>query len=150
MKQRIYYLILLELLIVLILTTAWEFWLEDFTFGVINVNHAQEGLAERLEYMITSSVFVCIALIMPIGIIIRDFSRLEKATQRLQGALDNIKTLEGLLPMCANCKNIRDDNGYWQQVEVYIRQHSKAKCSHSICPECAHQLYPDLFNEANT
>ena len=71
-------------------------------------------------------------------------------TQRLQGALDNIKTLEGLLPMCANCKNIRDDDGYWQQVEVYIRQHSKAKCSHSICPKCARQLYPYLFNEENT
>ena len=150
MKKRIYYLILLELLIVLILTTAWEFWLEDFTFGVINVDHEDEDLTERLEYMITSSVFVCIALIIPLWIIIRDFSRLEKTTQRLQGALDNIKTLEGLLPMCANCKNIRDDDGYWQQVEVYIRQHSNAKFSHSICPECAHQLYPDLFNEANT
>ena len=149
MKNRIYYLILLELLIVLMLTTAWEFWLEDFTFGVIKVEHAEEGLTERLEYMITSSVFVCIALIIPLWIIVRDFSRLEKTTQRLQGALDNIKTLEGLLPICANCKNIRDDDGYWQQVEVYIRQHSNAKFSHSICPECAHQLYPDLFNEAN-
>jgi hypothetical protein len=150
MKKRIYYLILLELLIVLVLTTAWEFWLEDFTFGVMNVAHAEENLTERLEYIITSSVFVCIALIIPLWIIVKDFSRLAQTTQRLQGALDNIKTLEGLLPMCANCKNIRDDGGYWQQVEVYIRQHSNAKFSHSICPECAHQLYPDLFNETNT
>ena len=150
MKKRLYFLILLELLIVLILTTAWEFWLEDFTFGVINVDHAQEDLTERLEYIITSSVFVCIALIIPLWIIIRDFSRLEKTSQRLQGALDNIKTLEGLLPICANCKNIRDDDGYWQQVEVYIRQNSNAKFSHSICPECAHQLYPDLFNPEKT
>jgi hypothetical protein len=150
MKKRIYYLILLELLIVLILTTAWEFWLEDFTFGVINVDHAEENLTERLEYIITSSVFVCTALIIPLWIIIRDFSRLEKTTQRLQGALDDIKTLEGLLPMCANCKNIRDDDGYWQQVEVYIRQHSRAEFSHSICPKCAHQLYPGLFNEVKT
>jgi len=141
---------LLELLIVLVLTTAWEFWLEDFTFGVIKVEHAEEGFTERLEYIITSTVFVCIALIIPLWIIVRDFSRLEKTTQRLQGALDNIKTLEGLLPMCASCKNIRDDDGYWQQVEVYIRQHSNAKFSHSICPECAHQLYPDLFNEVKT
>jgi len=50
MKKRIYYLILLEMLIVLMLTTAWEFWLEDFTFGVINVDHAEEDLTERLEY----------------------------------------------------------------------------------------------------
>jgi hypothetical protein len=109
---------LLELLMVLILTISWEFWLEDFTFGVINVAHAEEDFTERLEYIITSSIFVCIALIVPLWIIIKDFSRLEQTTQRLQGALDNIKTLEGLLPMCANCKNIRDDDGYWQQVEL--------------------------------
>ena len=147
MKKRIYYLILLELLIVLILTTAWEFFLEDFTFGVINVDHAEEDLTERLEYIITSSVFVCIALIIPLWIIIRDFSKLEKTTERLQRALDDIKTLEGLLPICAACKNIRDDDGYWQQVEVYIQQHTKAEFSHSICPKCAHQLYPSLFSE---
>ena len=150
MKKRIYYLILVELIIVLMLTTAWEFWFEDFTFEIFNIDHGPEDLTERLEYIITSSIFVCIALIIPLWIIIRDFSRLEKTTERLQGALDNIKTLEGLLPMCANCKNIRDNDGYWQQVEVYIRQHSNAKFSHSICPECAHQLYPDLLNEANT
>ena len=130
MKKRLYYLILLELLIVLILTTAWEFWFEDLT--------------ERLEYIITSSIFVCIALIVPIWIIIRDVSRLEKTTERLQGALESIKTLEGLLPICANCKNIRDDNGYWHQVEVYIRNNSKAEFSHSICPTCAQKLYPEL------
>jgi len=146
MKKRIYYLILLELLMVLVMTTAWEFWLEDFTFGVMNVDHAEEDFTERLEYIITSSVFVCIALIIPLWIITRDFSRLEKTTARLQEALDNIETLEGLLPICANCKNIRDDDGYWQQVEVYIRQHSKVNFSHSICPECAHKLYPGLYN----
>jgi len=144
MKKRLYYLILLELLIVLILTTAWEFWFEDFTFGFINIDHEPEDLTERLEYIITSSVFVCIALIVPIWIIIRDVSRLEKTTERLQGALDSIKTLEGLLPICANCKNIRDDNGYWHQVEVYIRNNSKAEFSHSICPTCAQKLYPEL------
>ena len=148
MKKRLYYLILLELLIVLILTTTWEFWLEAFTFGVFGVDHEPENLTERLEYIITSSVFVCIALIIPLWVIISDFSRLEKTTGRLQEAFDNIKTLEGLLPMCANSKNIRDDNGYWQQVEIYIQQHSKAEFSHSICPKCANLLYPNLFNDA--
>ena len=124
--------------------------LEDFTFEVMKVDHGQENLIERLEYIITSSVFVCIALIIPLLIIIRDIVRIEKATKRLKKALDNIKTLEGLLPMCANCKNIRDDNGYWQQVEIYIRKHSKAEFSHSICPKCARQLYPDLFDEAKS
>ena len=146
MKKSLYYLILVKLLIVQILTIVWEFWLEDFTFGFINVNHVPDDLTERLEYIITSSVFVCIALIVPLWIIVRDVSRLEKTTARLQEALDNIETLEGLLPICANCKNIRDDDGYWQQVEVYIRQHSKVNFSHSICPECAHKLYPGLYN----
>ena len=144
MKKRIYYLIFVELLIVLILTTAWEFWFEAFTLGFMNVNHVPENHTERLEYIITSSIFVCIALVVPIWIIIRDVTRLEKTTEQLQGALDSIKTLEGLLPICANCKNIRDDNGYWHQVEVYIRNNSKAEFSHSICPTCAQKLYPEL------
>ena len=144
MKKRVYYLILLEVGMVLSLTIAWEFWLEDFTYAFFSDDHETEDLVERLEYIITSSVFVCIALIIPLWVIIRDISRLEKTTARLQKALDNIRTLEGLLPMCANCKSIRDDEGYWQQVEVYIRDHSEAKLSHSICPDCATKLYPDL------
>jgi len=150
MRKRVCYLILLELLIVLILTFGWEFWFEEPTFAYLAIDHGPEDMTEQMEYMITSSVFVIIALIVPFGIIIRDFSRLEKTTKRLQGALDNIKTLEGLLRMCANCKNIRDDDGYWQQVEVYIRQHSNANFSHSICPKCAAQLYPGLYDEAKT
>jgi len=62
----------------------------------------------------------------------------------LKTALTKVKTLSGLLPICANCKNIRDDKGYWSQIEVYIRDHSEAEFSHSICPECAKELYPDL------
>ena len=113
MKKRIYWLILLEIGIVLILTVAWEFWLEDVTFAFIQIDHESEDLTERLEYIITSSVFVLIALIVPFWIIIRDVSKLERTTAELQMALDNIKTLEGLLPICASCKNIRNDNGYW-------------------------------------
>jgi PAS domain S-box-containing protein len=68
----------------------------------------------------------------------------EKLISKLQEALDNIKTLKGLLPICANCKNIRDDKGYWNQIEAYIRERSDAEFSHSICPDCAEKLYPDL------
>jgi PAS domain S-box-containing protein len=69
----------------------------------------------------------------------------ERLIIKLQEALDNIKTLKGLLPICANCKKIRDDNGYWNQIEAYIRNHSEAKFSHSICPVCAEKLYPELI-----
>ena len=68
----------------------------------------------------------------------------EKLIAELQQALSEIKTLRGFLPICANCKKIRDDEGYWQQIEKYIQDRSDAQFSHSICPECAKKLYPEL------
>ena len=64
-------------------------------------------------------------------------------------ALDEIKTLRGIVPICAHCKKIRDDKGFWQQVEVYVHRHTKAEFSHGICPECAKSLYPDLYEDEN-
>ncbi len=62
----------------------------------------------------------------------------------LQDALANIKTLKGLLPICFSCKQIRDDKGYWNQIETYIRDHTGAEFTHGICPACATKLYPDF------
>ncbi len=62
----------------------------------------------------------------------------------LQAALEQVKQLSGLLPICANCKKIRDDTGYWQDVAVYIRDHSEAEFSHGICPDCMEELYPEI------
>ncbi len=64
---------------------------------------------------------------------------------RIQEALANIKTLGGLIPICSNCKKIRDDKGYWEQLEGYIQSHSEAQFSHGICPDCAAKLYPDYY-----
>lgn len=64
----------------------------------------------------------------------------------LKEALQQVKTLGGLLPICANCKKIRDDQGYWQQVEEYITSHSDAEFTHGICPECKKKLYPNIFD----
>lgn len=69
----------------------------------------------------------------------------EELINELQAALARVKTLSGLLPICASCKKIRDDAGYWQQVEVYIRDHADVEFSHGLCPECAKKLYPDFF-----
>lgn len=63
----------------------------------------------------------------------------------LQQALATIKTLHGILPICSACKNIRDDKGYWNQLESYIQQHSEAEFSHGICPDCAAKLYPEHY-----
>ena len=65
----------------------------------------------------------------------------------LQKALAEVKTLSGLLPICAGCKKVRDDKGYWKQIESYLLDHSETKFSHGICPECAKKLYPELFEE---
>ncbi len=65
----------------------------------------------------------------------------------LRQALDQIKTLRGILPICAKCKKIRNDRGYWEQVEVYVHKHSEADFSHSICPDCMRKLYPDFAAE---
>jgi len=63
---------------------------------------------------------------------------------KLKGALNEIKTLSGLIPICANCKKIRDDKGYWQQVEQYVKKYSGAEFSHSICPDCVGDLYAEF------
>ncbi len=68
----------------------------------------------------------------------------EKLVCQLQEALSRVKQLSGLLPICANCKKIRDDKGYWNQIEKYISEHSEAEFTHGICPSCVVQLYPEL------
>ena len=67
----------------------------------------------------------------------------ERLIRKLQDALANIKTLSGLLPICFSCKQIRDDKGYWNQIDTYIRDHTDAEFTHGICPACMIKLYPD-------
>jgi len=71
----------------------------------------------------------------------------EKLVIELREALSKVKKLSGLLPICSSCKKIRDDQGYWQQIEAYIGEHSEAEFSHSICPDCARKLYPEFFKD---
>jgi Ca2+/Na+ antiporter len=66
---------------------------------------------------------------------------LERANQELRNAARNVRTLRGLIPICASCKRIRDDEGYWRQIETYVRDHSEADFSHGICPACLEKLY---------
>lgn len=69
----------------------------------------------------------------------------EDLIQRLQAALHQVKTLSGLLPICSHCKKIRDDSGYWTQIEQYIREHSKAEFTHGICPECVESHFSETL-----
>ena len=69
----------------------------------------------------------------------------EKIIEELQEATAKIKTLSGFIPICSSCKKIRDDEGYWKQLEAYISDHSTAEFTHALCPECARRLYPELY-----
>lgn len=72
---------------------------------------------------------------------------LEEKNRMLEDALDRIKTLEGIIPICTICKNIRNEEGFWNAVEDYMSRHSKAAFSHSVCPECLKKYYPDTYKE---
>ncbi|MDO8834384.1 MAG: two-component regulator propeller domain-containing protein [Vicinamibacterales bacterium] len=88
--------------------------------------------------------------LIPIGVRLRT-TRLERRQRELQAAVDaavaDVKTLRGLIPICASCKRIRDDHGSWNQLEAYLNQHSGATLSHGICPECMGKLYPDYTDK---
>lgn len=74
----------------------------------------------------------------------------ELLISELRTAVAEVKTLSGLLPICASCKKVRDDQGYWSQIETYIRKHSDISFSHGLCLECAHKLYPDFYTPKPT
>jgi CheY-like chemotaxis protein len=81
------------------------------------------------------------------NIIRKQLREIEEKNELLQKRLDEIKQLRGILPICAKCKKIRNDKGYWEKIEVYIVEHSDAEFSHGLCPDCAKKLYPEYYFE---
>jgi len=75
--------------------------------------------------------------------------RLAAKVRELREAMAQIKTLSGIVPICSSCKKIRDDAGYWRQVEIFIGEHSDAQFTHGICPECMAKLYPEYAEHAS-
>jgi sigma-B regulation protein RsbU (phosphoserine phosphatase) len=69
--------------------------------------------------------------------------KLSEKIRDLEEAIEHIKTLKGIIPICCNCKKVRNDKGFWQQVEVYVSNHTGAEFSHSLCVDCLQELYPD-------
>lgn len=86
----------------------------------------------------------CVAYVVDITDRKKAEIKLQEETNKLGIALDKVKKLSGLLPICMHCKKIRDEKGYWKQIESYIREHSEAEFSHSVCMECAKKYYPDI------
>ena len=104
---------------------------------------------QRLKYLFWKSYILIIIIVFLLTTLIISFSlkidksakEREKLILKLQTTLDEVKTLQGFLPICANCKKIRDDKGYWNQIEGYIQRHTEAEFSHGMCPECSDELY---------
>jgi hypothetical protein len=99
------------------------------------------GRNRRAEHLVTLRTA---ALHREIDERVASEARRLQSIQELQQALSAIRTLEGLLPICACCKKIRDDKGYWTQIEAYVSRHSRAEFSHGICPDCLKIHYPEF------
>lgn len=97
----------------------------------------------RRQRVLRNSLLAGFGLFVLVAFVIYNRYRIKaRAHKEIVQALERITTLQGLLPICASCKKIRDDGGYWHQVEAYVEQHSEAEFSHGLCPECAKSLYP--------
>ena len=110
--------------------------------------------SDRTRWFLVSRSPLYDAFQKPAGMLIicRDITRRKKIEREreqliddLQDALANVKTLSGMLPICSNCKKIRDDEGYWNQVEGYIAKHTGAEFTHGICPDCAKKTLDEYF-----
>lgn len=88
--------------------------------------------------------FFCVYAVV-LSLVKSDLDEHKRLVAELQRALSEVKQLSGFLPICASCKKIRDDKGYWTQIESYISSHSEAQFSHGICPECVKKLYPEQY-----
>ena len=106
---------------------------------------AQAGEVGVMSYILKPPRPDVVTLVLPLALArFQELQELRRVNDELAHALEEVKTLSGLLPICANCKRIRDDEGYWHHVEHYIQSHSQARFSHGICPSCMQLLYGDL------
>ncbi len=112
--------------------------------------HDAETKQSRLEtitILMTMSgvVFSLLIAFVTTFVVVRSERKLQHEKNKLQAALDEIKTLRGIIPICSHCRQVRDDEGLWKQIEDYIRSHSEAMFSHGICPDCLRKHYPEQY-----
>lgn len=116
--------------------------------GIVTKIDLSEVRAPFIRAGILSVLIAVVAIAVGAGIFAKIINPiitgLHVTVAKLEKAIREVKTLRGILPICSFCKKIRDDKGYWDQVEVYVKQHTDADFSHSICPDCAVEHYPDM------
>jgi membrane-bound metal-dependent hydrolase YbcI (DUF457 family) len=139
---------------------GWKFFLGGFglvllgtlvditdNFGTLNRfiligDTVYQALIEKFFGYLLGFIFIAVGILSCIPRIIELQNRRKK---ELKNANRKIKILSGFFPICVSCKKLRDDKGFWNQIESYIREHSEAEFSHGICPECAKKLYPEFI-----
>ncbi len=128
------------------------------TYWSIMVTVPEDDIDELLKEFRNSLVIIFILLVLTSGLFIailmknlvsikKQKEELEQKNEEIKNAMNNIKELSGLLPICSSCHKVRNDSGYWERLEQYIEAHSNAEFTHSLCPGCAQKLYPDIFKD---
>jgi hypothetical protein len=143
-----FYLIIVSLFLTIFSEIAFTFYVS--VYGISNlVGH----LFKIISFYLIYRAVIVVTLTSPYESLFREVVESEKSKEKviaeLKEALKQVKLLQGFLPICSSCKQIRDDKGYWNQIEKYISDHSEVKFSHSICPKCIQKLYPDLYSETD-
>ena len=119
--------------------------------GIVAKIDLSEIRTPFIKAMIASSVIAIIAIILGVGLFFKISNpivkNLQETVSKLEHTLAEVKTLRGILPICSFCKKIRDDDGYWEQLDVYVKQHSDAHFSHGICPDCMQEHFPEEYAE---
>jgi hypothetical protein len=126
---------------------AWAYYSYAVFFGLrIVIILAEQNRGG--DFFDSGSLESLLALFYPAMFVVMTYALSLMINRRLsweaEQANAQVKVLSGLLPICAHCKKVRDDKGYWSQIETYVSMHSEADFSHGFCPECEHELYPDL------
>lgn len=117
-------------------------WTFLFYLVIMTVLYAQRDELFHHAYLTAT-----MALFVYSFIVVHYMTQKQKLVTQLTNAIQEIKTLQGILPICANCKKIRNDEGIWNRLESYITQHSEAEFTHSCCPDCIRELYPEIADE---
>lgn len=119
-------------------------WLISIAFLVLNLGSHHYSADISTRFVITYAIVSIMSYALDLSRT-EYYNRLLEEKEALEKALNDVKVLSGLLPICSSCKKVRDDGGYWHQVEAYIQKHSDAQFSHGICPECVEKLYPNVL-----
>jgi hypothetical protein len=139
----------MRLLLASIVVTIISELFFTFYISVYGLSNLAGHVLKIIAFYLVYRAIVETGLVKPYNLLFRQLKQSEEALRKerdmLRQSIEKITVLSGLLPMCASCKKIRDDKGYWSQVETYITRHSDARFSHGLCPECAKRLYPEIF-----